>query len=58
MKGDRAPNSGPYVVRFNSRPFTEDGIPQEEECQTWDDTCRFLRSLLLDGYKVTGVAFC
>lgn len=54
------PNCGPYKVTYNARLFTKDGVDEfrEEECQTWDDACRFMRSLLIDGYEITGVCFC
>lgn len=51
---------GPYRVTYNARIFG-DGVTddiREEEFKTWDETCAYMRSLLVDGYEITGVEFC
>jgi len=54
MPATRKPNSGPYVVSWKQY----DGVCLEQECHTWDDACRFMRQLLIDGCEITSVRFC
>jgi len=52
----RNPNNGPYCVSYKWMDY--DAEIRKQECQTWADCCRFMRQLLVDGYEITGVAFC
>lgn len=46
----RRPNTGPYIVTYE-HPFN--GLKSEVECNTWSQTCEFMRSMLIKDYKVS-----